>query len=325
MSDNATNIENLKHSGKNDLNDGDSFNNGNNLDNGEVLSEIDASSEQERLNERDAFAEFEEIRAARHEKFERNLKRILIVCSILLGAELLWLFLITPCLPLSSVDVKTPDGISRGTVLAYSGINARSSYMSVDAQNIERKLSVLPLVESVKVIKSFPDSVSIILKGRNATAMSLAIIDGISVPVFFDKFGVIFKIGAASQHTVAPGQEENILGEKIPIISGLYFENIKLGTRLPAFLIPLLEDIQNLKDTVPELLSAISEIHINKKTYDGFDLVVYPAFDTVKIRMSSELSEANIRYMLLLLDVMNEKGMHPSEIDFRTGTASYKF
>ncbi|GMO46634.1 MAG: hypothetical protein Ta2B_28290 [Termitinemataceae bacterium] len=268
------------------------------------------ASDENNVNVEDNIAEAHKFRA------EKVLKRLLIICSILLGAEMLWMFLITPCLPLSSVDIKTIDGLSRGTVLAYSGINSRSSYMSLDAEEIERRLSVLPLVESAQVMKHFPDSLSIILKARHPTAMSLALIDGLSVPVFFDRYGVIFKIGKP---------EENVIPDNVPILSGLIFENIRPGTRLPSYLVPLLENIQVLREKAPQLLPAISEIHINKKPYDGIDLLLYPASYRVKIRMTGDLREENLRYMLLLLDVIKKEGLMPDEIDFRTGTASYIF
>ncbi|GMO34228.1 MAG: FtsQ-type POTRA domain-containing protein [Termitinemataceae bacterium] len=249
-------------------------------------------------------------------KFEKILRRILLICSILLGAELLWLFLITPCLPLTTVDIKTIEGLTRATVLAYSGINSRSSYMSLDVDDITARLSVLPLVESANVIKQFPDSVTIVLKGRSATAMSLALIDGLSVPVFFDRNGVIFKIGKP---------KENNIADDIPLISGLYFENIGPGARLPTDLLPLLQNIADLKENSPQLLAAVSEIHINKKAYDGFDLILYPASANIPIRMGHQLTDENLRYMLLILDIVKERGLSTKDIDFRTGTASYIF
>jgi hypothetical protein len=38
----------------------------------------------------------------------------------------------------------------------------------------------------------------------------------------------------------------------------------------------------------------------------------------------SALNEDKLRYMFLLLDVFAEKNINVEEIDFRTGTASYK-
>jgi cell division protein FtsQ len=258
----------------------------------------------------------ERVPEAKVFRFEKPLKRFLLLCSILLGGELIWLFIITPCVPLADVQVKTIDGLSRNTVLNRAGITSRSSYMSVNAKETEALLSHLPLVESARVVKHFPDSIEITLKGRTATAVSLAEIDGVTVPVFFDKNGVIFKIGATGEEAIP---------DTIPLISGFIFENIRPGTRLPAFLTPLLADIETLKEKTPELLSVISEIHVKRKVYEGFEMVLYPAYNPVKIRLGSDLNEEILRYMLLILDVLQEKGVEPDAdgIDFRTGTAAY--
>ncbi|MDR2841934.1 MAG: FtsQ-type POTRA domain-containing protein [Spirochaetaceae bacterium] len=269
------------------------------------------------LNEMPDNTHEEEIVDTNQFKFEKPLKRILLIASILLAGELLWMFLITPCLPLTSVDIKTIEGLSRTTILSYSGINSRSSYMSLNALEIQQRLSLLPVVESVEVVKNFPDSVSIIMRGRTAEALSFAEINGLTTPVFFDRNGIIFKIGKP---------DDNIIRDDLPIVSGFIFENIKPGTRLPLYLSPLLKDISVLKERSPELLASISEIRVNKKVYDGYDLIIYPVSYKVKVWLGHDLNAETLRHMLLLLDAMKERGLkpEPSELDFRTGsTASY--
>jgi cell division protein FtsQ len=248
-------------------------------------------------------------------KFEKPLKRILIACSILLAGELLWLFVINPCMPLSVVDIKGFDGIGRTAVLEQAGIDSRSSFMSVNAAAAEKALSALPMVESAKVIKHFPDSVEIVITNRIPVAAGSADLGGRTVPVLFDKDGVLFQIGQNGGVAV---------NTALPVISGLVFENIAPGLRLPDFLLPLFKDLHTLRADAPELLSTISEIQINKKTYDAYELTLYPVYNQAKIRMGQRITEDKLRYMLLLLDVLNEKGVVLDELDFRTGTASYK-
>ncbi|MDR2098069.1 MAG: FtsQ-type POTRA domain-containing protein [Spirochaetaceae bacterium] len=248
-------------------------------------------------------------------KFEKPLKRILAACSVLLAVELLWLFVVSPCMPLSSVDIKGLDGISRIAVLEQAGIDSRSSFMSVNVRASEEALSAIPTVESAKVIKHFPDSVEIIITNRIPVAAAAADMDGRTVPVFFDKDGVLFKIG---------GDGGAAVNTALPVISGLVFENIAPGLRLPKFLSPLFRDLHSLNTDAPELLSTISEIHINKKKYDAYELTLYPVYNPSKIRIGQRITEDKLRYMLLLLDVLNEKGVALDELDFRTDTASYK-
>ncbi|MDR2444847.1 MAG: FtsQ-type POTRA domain-containing protein [Spirochaetaceae bacterium] len=247
-------------------------------------------------------------------KFEKPLKRILIACSILLAGELLWLFVISPCMPLGTVDIKGLDGISRTVVLEHAGIDSRSSFMSVNAAMAEALLAI-PAIEKVKVVKHFPDSIEIVITNRVPVAAGTADIGGRTFPVFFDKDGVLFQIGRGGGATE---------GAALPVISGLVFENIEPGLRLPEFLLPLFNELHTLRIDAPELLSTISEIQINKKKYDAYELTLYPVHNPARIRIGQHITEDKLRYMLLLLDVLNERGVALDELDFRTGTASYK-
>ncbi|MDR0383657.1 MAG: FtsQ-type POTRA domain-containing protein [Spirochaetaceae bacterium] len=248
-------------------------------------------------------------------KFEKPLKRILLACSILLAGELLWLFVVSPCMPLGAVDIKGLDGIPRATALELAGIDSQSSFMSVNARAAEEALSKIPLVETAEVIKHFPDSVEIVIKTRSPVAAATADVNGRTLPVFFDKDGVLFKVGADGDVSYGVG---------LPVISGVVFEEVTPGLRLPEFLAPLFAELQALRTNAPELLSAISEIHVSKTKYGAYDLTLYPAHNPVKIRMGWHITEDSLRYLLLLLDVLSDKGTVLDELDFRTGTASYR-
>jgi cell division septal protein FtsQ len=246
--------------------------------------------------------------------FEKILKRVLVVCIILLFGELLWLFIINPALPFVNIEINGLEDFDRRIVLKQAGISQRSSYFSLNVGEVESALTLLPQIAQVEVIKKFPDSLSIVLQERKPAALSLALVNGRTMPVIFDKEGVIFEIGDTGGIAIPT---------YLPIISGMVFENVRLGMRLPHFLTPLLHDLYQLGGKSPELLAVISEIYINKKTFDNFDIIVYPAHSPVKIRMGAELKEEQLSYILLLLDVLKEKDMNVREIDFRTGTASY--
>jgi cell division protein FtsQ len=248
-------------------------------------------------------------------RFEKPLRRILMACSILLAGELLWLFVITPCMPLDDVVIKGLVGLSRVTVLERAGIDSRSSFMSVNAREAKEALSAIPLVESADVIKHFPDSIEIVLKIRAPVAAAVADVNGRTVPVFFDREGVLFSVGAAG----VPG---SVAG--LPVISGLVFEEAAPGLRMPEFLAPLFGDLDALRSNVPELLAAISEIHVSRKKYGAYELTLYPANNPVKISMGRRITEDGLRYLLLLLDVLNERGAAPGELDFRNGAVSYR-
>jgi cell division protein FtsQ len=247
-------------------------------------------------------------------KFEKPLKRILLACSILLAGELLWLFVITPCMPLNDVAIKGLDRMSRLTVLERVGIDSRSSFFSVNALAAKEALSAIPLVESADVIKRFPDSIEIVLRTRIPVAAAAADMNGRTVPVFIDREGVLF----------STGNDVGAAGAGLPVISGIVFEDVRPGLHLPEFLAPLFRDLDTLRSNAPELLTAVSEVHVSRKKYGAYELTLYPAYNPVKIRMGRHITEDSLRYLLLLLDVLNEQGTAPGELDFRTGTVSYR-
>jgi cell division protein FtsQ len=249
-------------------------------------------------------------------KLDKRLKALIIVLAFILGAELVWLLGISPWMPLSVVEVAGIPELDKTVVLAQAGIDGRSSFMSVNAGASEYALESMHQIGSAKIIKRFPDTVKIALEPRRAVAFSLAAVEGRVSPVFFDKQGVVFKIGKGSSGTDAPFSS-------LPIISGLIFEEAVLGMRLPAMFNNLLSDLERINSTAPELLRAVSEIQINRKMYDGFELVLYPVYYPVKVRLGREIKEDTLRYMLLLIDVFNAQGVDVEELDFRTGTASY--
>ena len=251
------------------------------------------------------------------QKVERALKRLAIALAAVLGLELVWFLGITPCLPFSRVDVQGMNALSRDLVFRTAGITEKSSYFGTDPRAAERALATLPLVESVQVTKRFPDGLSIRLKPRMAVAVALAMVDGRSTPVYFDRNGVVFSIGSITEDAV-------ISSASMPVISGLSFELPSVGMRLPGAFASFLTDLERIERSSPELLAGISEIRIQQKAYEGYELIVYPAQRSVRVRMGSELNEDALRYMMLVLDVLASKGVDADEIDFRTGTVSYR-
>jgi cell division protein FtsQ len=200
------------------------------------------------------------------------------------------------------------------TVLERAGIDSRSSFMSVNAREAKEALSAIPLVESADVIKHFPDSIEIVLKTRTPVAAALADVNGRTIPAFIDREGVLFSVGG----------DGGAAGAGLPVISGLVFESVAPGLRMPEFLAPLFSDLDTLRSDAPELLAAISEVHVSRKKYGAYELTLYPANNPVKIRVGRHITEDGLRYLLLLLDVLNGKGTVPGELDFRTGTVSYR-
>jgi cell division protein FtsQ len=255
-------------------------------------------------------------------KFEKTLKRLIVIAALILTAELVWLLVISPCMPLSKIEIAGFQELERAAVLEKAGINPQSSYLSVDAKTVERALGSMPRIESARVIKQFPDTVMIILEQRKAVALSLAEVNGRLLPLFFDRHGVVFKIGNGGAEALSL-QGAEALSPALPVLSGLIFEQPALGMRLPVMFTSLLADLETIKASAPELLGAVSEIRINRKTFDRFDLILYPVHKPVRIRVDAELNENMLRYTLLMVDVLVSQDPGIGEIDFRAGMASY--
>ncbi|MCL2128351.1 MAG: cell division protein FtsQ, partial [Treponema sp.] len=172
------------------------------------------------------------------------------------------------------------------------------------------------LVESAKVVKRFPDRLSVFLEPRRAVAMALAKVNGRTRPVYLDRFGVLFR---------ASGEEGPL--SSMPVLSGVFGadQQLWLGTRLSAPFLPLMERIGSISDEDPKIWQTISEISIAEKSGDLYDLVLYPVDNSIRLRMGGDISKEGIYYALLMLDVCRQFGdSAPEEIDVRSGLGVYK-
>ncbi|MDR0583354.1 MAG: FtsQ-type POTRA domain-containing protein [Treponema sp.] len=244
-------------------------------------------------------------------KVEKGLKRLLITAGIILGAELVWLFVVSPCIPLSTVEVRGFTGFDGAEVLSYAGIREGASFISVNVKETEKVLAAHYPVESARVIKRFPDRLSIFLEPRRAVALSLAEVQGRLLPIYYDRYGVVFRIGG--------GETANL-----PLVSGLVLENPVLGMKLPAAFGPLLAEFAKIQEDAPELLEAVSEIRISRRAFNGFDLALYPVHYPIQVRLGDNFNEETLRYVMLMLDMFKSGNSAPGEIDFRSGIGSYK-
>lgn len=248
-------------------------------------------------------------------KIEKGLRWVIIAALIILGGELIMILVVNPCLPFSKVEVVGMPELDKRMILEKAGITNRSSYVSVNAQNVEKRLRNIAAVRTVHVTKRFPDSLRITLEGRKPIAMSFGSIDGRMFPVFYDKQGQIFMIGSEGKDFTAH--------RHIPIISGFPLNEPYLGMQLPSSINSLLYDLEAIRLSSPELLAAVSEIQLNRTGFDSYELILYPVHNKVRIRLGTEITEDMLRYMLLVVDVCVSRGVKVEEIDFRTGTASY--
>jgi len=253
-----------------------------------------------------------ETRVKSSRKIEKGLKRLLVIAGVIIAAELIWLFVVSPFIPFSTIEVKGIAGLQRAEILRIAGIDDTSSFVSTNAKEVQERLCDNILVESAVVLKRFPDKLSIFLQPREAVAVTLTNNNSKQALAFVDRQGVYFKI-----------EQTNSAGTSVlPVLSGI--ENPGLNMRLPSALVPLVENLSLIASSSPELLAAISEIRIERKAWDGFDLVLFPVHSSIKVRLENNLTEDVLRYMLLMLNVFETGIEKPQEIDFRSGMGSYK-
>jgi len=256
----------------------------------------------------------EEIATAAPTRFEKFLRVFIVLAVLCLAGELVWLLGITPFRPFSGIEISGYEGIAREEILARAGISPDSSYFSVNVVNSEKALMGFSALESVKVLKHFPDKLHIILESRKPVAYALSSLNGRTVPVLFDNRGVIFRIGG--------NENDESLLYLLPVISGLVIEDPFPGMKLPVMFVPLFQALEKIGISAPELFQAVSELRINRKSSDSFDIILYPAHKKIKVRLS-ELNEDLLRYTLLMVDVLASKDSGISSLDFRSGIASY--
>jgi len=252
------------------------------------------------------------------QKVEKTLRRFFALAAVFISIGVVWVFCVSPAMVPVKIDVKNFQGLNKSEVLDFANIRSGATYISINAQEAEALLSRHPLVESAKVIKRFPDRLSIFLEPRQAVAVVIARVNGRLQPVYIDRYGVAFRAG-------------NMAGEAppswLPVVSGVLDERqpISLGMSLPAVYQPLFSRIAAISEGDSNVWQAVSEIGIAKKSNDLYDLVLYPVNSQIKMRMGSDISKDNIYYALLMVDVCRQLGGRlPDEIDARSGLGVFK-
>jgi cell division protein FtsQ len=236
-----------------------------------------------------------------------------IVCTVILG-ECIFQFALAPNMRIRNIIVENGAPVSRQELLSAAGLQGRLYYFRVDADLVKARLEALPAVKSAWVQKVFPASLRIVTHGRRPLVLALAHEPGSSVPVAFDEEGVAFLAGG------------DVPRASLPVLSGIRFEGLHPGLRLPDMLKSLLADIMKLEKSSPEVLAAFSEIKIVRKGEEQFEYVLYPVYHRVPVRMEGELTAEGCRAVLIILDTLRQERLlgRVEEIDFRTEDIIYR-
>ncbi len=247
----------------------------------------------------------------KHSVFGTVLKILCISLLVVLFLVAACYLLIAPSASYISIEVEGNVHIGIEELTSIAGIKPGEKWNDFEPARAEARLSAHPLFEKAEVAKKFPDRVVISVTERVPVAVAIGNYNGRSVPVEIDRNGLIFRIGATEETG------------SLPLITGLNMTSPEAGSSLNSQLQPLLHQLEILEKENPRLLSSISEIKIEPKTYGSYDLVLYPVHTPVPVRTDKALNEDALQYMMLVLDVVKDLDIDVKELDIRAGTVAY--
>lgn len=246
------------------------------------------------------------------EKASVFLKILIVFLLLCLLGQLCYYIFIIPAHSVPRFVVSGKETVTSDEIVDMAGVEASAPWSEIDILQINRNLSLYPVFESVNVKKVFPDTISIDVVERKTAVMALISMAGRSVPVHIDRNGVIFKIG------------NDMDMDGAFFISGLNLENARVGDRISPELKNILSSLSELQEKYPELCSLISEVKIEKRDYGDYELVLYPVYTPIPVRTKGILTERVLRYVILVLDIVEGFDIKIEELDFRSGTVAYR-
>jgi cell division protein FtsQ len=241
---------------------------------------------------------------------------ILVACLILfLIGELIFHFIIAPRMAVRNIVIRSDLPLSKEEVLSVADTEENTFFYNIDPVGMRLALEELPMVRKAVVEKIFPDALHITLYGRTPlSVLFFTTPEGNSVPVVVDEQGVVFQIGAA------------LTEWDLPVISGIEFKRLEVGTRLPDRVIPVLEDLERLRREEPGMFRLISELRLVPKNTGNLEILLYPIQFPVRLRLAEELDPAVLRNAVVVLDLLarQELLIRVKELDMRTGEVVYR-
>lgn len=209
-----------------------------------------------------------EVKTKRSSFTIKILNILVVLIAFALIFEVCYYFIILPMVSNAKIVLNIKgDVLAEAEVMNLIGINEGVKWASIDSSEMANILRKYPIIETVSVKKKFPDKVFIDIVERQAVAISFAKTKDGSIPLEIDKEGVVFRIGWGSRKT-----------QSLTIISGLNFQNPKVGMKMNYQLKPLFSQLDFMARKEPLLLSNISEIKIREKKYGDYDLILYPTY-----------------------------------------------
>lgn len=188
------------------------------------------------------------------------------------------------------------------------------NFLKFDCNQAAAILSSEPGIEKVSVYKKFPDKIYINVTEREPVALTFVEENGSTSLVQIDRNGVLFPERKSTIQDIS----------LIPILSGIPVEYMAGGMKIPNKYKPLIEQISRIRNLPQKYFAAISEICVINKDTGNYELEIVPSQSRVKVLTDRALNEESFKYMMLVLDVVNQLNTDVSEVDLRYGSVSYR-
>ena len=251
------------------------------------------------------------------DKSEKKIKVIKILfcvlCLLLIGELVVYKY-VMPCFSSPKVTVSGQAAYSAEEIARMLLPMESSNWLDFDVNQAVAIISSEAGIEHVAVEKRFPDKILINLEERKPVAVTLVVENGKTSAMQIDKNGVLF-----------PGRMNAISDtNEVPIVSGLPVEYMSKGMRIPSKYRPLIDQITKISDLPQKYFASISEICVLPKEYGNYELALIPSQSKVKVLTDRALNEDALKYMMIVLDVVNQIGTDVAEVDLRYGSVSYR-
>ena len=94
------------------------------------------------------------------------------------------------------------------------------------------------------------------------------------------------------------------------------------GMRIPSKYRPLIDQINKIRSLPQKYFASISEICVLPKESGSYELALIPSQSKIKVLTDRALNEDALKYMIVVLDVVNKFGTDVAEVDLRYGSVS---
>lgn len=244
-----------------------------------------------------------------------NLLRVIVsavigILILVLIGQIIFHFFIAPRIALRRVNLDSDLDIALEQVKELGGIRVGELFYLISEQDIQARLRSHHDVKTATVQRVFPDTLTVVLRGRRPLGLLMVNYEGIRLPALIDEEGVVYRVGY------------NITEWDLPVIQGVKFDDFELGSKVDESYLLMLQDIRALAGD--DLLRAFSEFGI-EEVYEGvYEWLLIPVHMPVRVRTSPGLDREEGLHILKVLDVLKQRGLEGiAEIDFRAGDVVY--